>query len=275
MSEQARISIVTDEISRDLTEVRTFLDEHDLSTVELRCVGEGRVPDVERDDYETLRMWSWNGERSVLALSPGLFKCNISDDETIDRHLSVLMPWSVQMAVELGAKFIIAFTFDNPEELPLDGKPVEILGRAAQACDEAGIPLLIENEPGQFACSALEVKALLDAVNHENLFVNWDASNGNQYGEDDLREGLTAIFPRVRHVHVKNGHLDLGQLFARCCLLKDGAIDWVAHLRLLKTLGYDGHFGIETHFEPLAENSAIMLAQLREMLAETGFAGDA
>jgi len=263
-----RISIVTDEISRDLSEVRTFLREHRLSAIELRCVGEGRVPDIERADYETLRSWSWGGERSVMAISPGLFKCDIADDEQIDRHLSVLVPWSVQMAVELGAKFIIAFTFDNPDGLPIDGKPVEIIGRAAEACHEAGIPLLLENDPGQFACSALDMKALLDAVDHENLFVNWDPTNGNAFTEDELREGLTAIFPRVRHVHVKNGRLEPGEIFARCCSLRDGAIDWPAHLGLLKELGYEGNFGIETHYEPVAENSAIVLAELREMLAE-------
>jgi sugar phosphate isomerase/epimerase len=270
-----RISIVTDEISRDLSEVDAFLRAHRLPTVELRCVGEGRVPDIARDDYEVLRMWAWSGERSVLSLSPGLFKCAVSDDDEIDRHLSVLVPWSVQMAIELGAKFIIAFTFDNPGGAPLDGKPVDLIGRAAEACAEGGIPLLLENEPGQFGCSAHEMKALVDAVGHENLFVNWDPTNGNAFAEEELRDGLTALFPHVRHVHVKNGRLEPGEIFARCGPIDDGAIDWPAHLRLLSELGYEGHFGIETHFEPVAENSAAMIARLREMLADAGLAGDA
>ncbi len=266
-----RISIVTDEISLDLNEVRSFLRDHRLPAIELRCVGEKRVPDIERDDYEIIRMMSWNREAKIVAVSPGLFKCSLDDEEEVRRHIEVLVPWSAQMAVELGADHIVAFTFDNPKSEQIDGRLVDLIGQAAEACAEADVPLLLENEPGQFGGRPGEMLAVLDAVDHENLFVNWDPTNGNEFGEDELRAGLTALFPRVRHVHVKNGVLDDGEIFARCGPLREGAIDWPTHLRLLKELGYRGYLGIETHYQPVREGSETVLGELREMTSEIGF----
>ena len=75
------------------------------------------------------------------------------------------------------------------------------------------------------------------------------------------------MFDRVRHVHVKNGVLGPGERFARCGPLADGDIDWPAHLGHLIDLGYDGYLGIETHYEPCLDGSAVVLKELREMLA--------
>jgi len=266
-----RICIVTDEISRDLRVVKRFLTEHRLTAIELRCVGEKRVPDIERDDYETLRMWTWNREVKLVGVSPGLFKCSLDDAEEVGRHIEALLPWSIQMAIELGADHLVAFTFDNPKGEPIDGRLVDLLGQAAESCAEADVPLLLENEPGQYGGRPGEMRALLDAVDHENLFVNWDPTNGNEFGEEELRAGLTALFPRVRHVHVKNGVLADGEIFAKCGPLRDGAIDWPSHLRHLKDLGYRGYLGIETHFEPVLEGSETVLRELREMAEQVGF----
>jgi sugar phosphate isomerase/epimerase len=262
-----RISIVTDEISQDLAEVRAFLDEHDLRAVELRCISGRRVPDVSPGDRDLLRGWVRDGDVQVLAVSPGTFKCDVDDRAETRRQLAESLPRAIDVARELEAGFLVTFGFENPSSRPPPDHALEALRTAATACADANLPLLVENEPGFLAASAEETKRLLDLAAHPNLHANWDPLNGNVFDAAGLEAGLRALFPLVRHVHVKNGHLRPGELLARCCRLRDGAIDWPAHLALLDELGYDGHLGVETHFEPVREGSAIVLAELREMLA--------
>lgn len=266
-----KISIVTDEISQDLEECRTFLDDHDLHAVELRCIGNRRVPDVSDTDRRTLKAWARNRDPIILAVSPGLFKCRLEDRDEIRRHLEEVLPRSIDLAADLEARFLVTFAFENPDALPADSVAVDALQAAAEACARAGLPLLLENEPGFLACSGGEIRDLLETVGHPNLHVNWDPLNSNELDEARLSKGLEAIHDRVRHVHVKNGRLRPGRLLAECCSLRDGEIDWVAHLRRLKALGYDGYLGVETHYLPFKENSVVVLAQLREMLVEADF----
>lgn len=260
-----RISIVTDEISRDLAEVRSFLDAHDLHAVELRCVGDGRVPDLSAADLATLGTWARDADPRVLSVSPGVFKCGHRDRAAIDRDLEDVLPRALDLAGRLDARYLVAFSFETLGE-PLDPHALEALRVAAAWCEEAGFPLLVENEPGYGAQTGADLARLLEDAGSANLFVNWDPLNSNELDAAGLTAGLDAIFSRVRHVHVKNGVLRPGERFARCGPLADGDIDWPAHLRRLLSLGYAGYLGVETHFEPFREGSEIVLRELRETL---------
>ena len=265
------ISIVTDEISQDLGVCREFLDTHDLHAVELRCVGGQRVPDLAPADRAELVRWARHGDPQVLSVSPGLFKCDRDDRETARHHLDDVLPRSLDLARDLGARFLVAFTFENPTGRPLDEAATGMFRAAVDQCRAAGLGLLIENEPGYLASTPDQILALVHAVDRPDLAVNWDPLNSNVFETEALNVGLERIFPHVRHVHVKNGQLAPGELLARCCPLRDGAIDWAAHLAKLRALGYEGHLGVETHFEPYAENSVIVLGELRALARAAGF----
>ncbi len=263
---EEKISIVTDEISQDLTVCREFLDAHDLAAIELRCVGGRRVPDLSRDDRATLRDWASDRNPAVLSVSPGLFKCDLDDRETATRHVAEILPRAIDLALDLDARFLVAFTFESLDGRPATPFALEYLAVAADACAAAGLPLLIENEPGFLASTGAEVKALLEAVGHGNLFVNWDPANAGDLGTAALADGLKAIFPYVKHVHVKNGVCRPGERFPKYGPLSAGDIDWPAHIALLAELGYEGYFGIETHHEPLFESSRSVLKELETMI---------
>ena len=266
-----RLSIVTDEISQDLGEVREFLDEHRVGAVELRTISGRRVPVVTREDFDTLRAWARDRETEVLAVSPGLFKCRHDDHDELDRHLNDVLPRSIDLALDLGAELLISFTCEMSGEY-VDPHAVSALMSAADACGAAELLLLVENEPGHWACTGRDLADMVRAAKSiRDLHVNWDPTNGNQFSEPELSDALRLVFPHVRHVHVKNGRLAPGERFARCGPLREGEIDWTAHLRLLKELGYEGYLGVETHFEPFREGSEIVLRELREMCEEVGF----
>ena len=268
-----KISIVTDEISQELTECEEFLGVQDLHAVELRCVGGRRVPDLAASDRERLIQWSRRGDPVLVAISPGLFKCQVDDHAETGRHLGEVLPRTLDLALELGVENLISFTFDaaGREAAGLPSAALEAFQAAAEACTEAGIALLLENEPGYLATTGAQTMQLIEAVGHANLFVNWDPTNGNEFGTEQLAEATRRIVPRLRNVHVKNGVLSAGELFARCGPLREGEIDWTAHLSQLLEIGYDGYFALETHFLPCREGSAQILGELREMLAEAGY----
>ncbi|MFH0945024.1 MAG: sugar phosphate isomerase/epimerase family protein [Planctomycetota bacterium] len=266
-----KISIVTDEISRDLADCETFLEEHGLHAVELRCISGKRVPEVEPRDRERLLDWSRRGDPVIVAVSPGLFKCRVDDHAEIKRHLEEVLPDTLDLALELNAENLISFTLQASREGGFPKHALEALNRAAEACAEANISLLLENEPGYLGETAAGTVELIRRVGHQNLFLNWDPTNGNEFKTPALDVAAGVIAPYLRNVHVKNGILAPGEIFARCCSLKAGAIDWTAHLESLKALGYEGYFALETHYLPAREGSVEILGELRQMLAEVSY----
>ncbi|MFV1957854.1 MAG: sugar phosphate isomerase/epimerase family protein [Planctomycetota bacterium] len=268
-----RISIVTDEISTDLAVCRDFLDRHGVGAVELRCVGEGRAPDLAPADRRTLRAWARAAAPAIIGVSPGLFQCAPDDRKTIRDHLRERLPRALDLARDISARFVVAFSFEPGAPDPSTAFPSAALDALAAAADEAaaaGLPLLVENEPGFLACTGEETAALLEAVGHESLFANWDPANAGDLGREALARGLRALAPRLAHVHVKNGRTRPGRRFPVYGPLGAGDIDWPAHLALLDALGYTGYLGVETHHEPRLEASAIVLAELRALRVGTG-----
>jgi sugar phosphate isomerase/epimerase len=243
------------------------LRHHRLDTIELRMVRGQRVPVLDPGDRDTLQRWVRDEGIRVRCVSPGLFKGELADSTRTQRELSDTLPRSLELANALQAPFVIAFGFENPTPEPLTPRVADTLRQASEACERHDATLLLENEPGFFAQTAEDLLAIVRAVDHPAFGLNWDPLNSNHFAPRELEVGLRAVFPWVRHVHVKNGKLEPGQRFPRYGPLSAGDLDWPAHLRTLQQLDYQGCLGIETHFEPLAENSARLVSELRTHLA--------
>lgn len=276
MTACARLSIVTDEISQDLCAVRTFLRQHRIGAVELRGVSGQRVPQLSAQDQQLLNALVHHDGVRVIGLSPGIFKGRVDDRARAQRELAESLPRTIDQAQALGADFVIAFSLETRDPSRAARDPgderfaVECLWTAAERCAAGGKKLLIENEPGFLARTGADLRRLLDALSHPAAHANWDPCNSNQFEPDQLAAAVQVLGADLHHVHVKNGVLASGERFARCGPLGDGAIDWGVHLEQLFAAGYRGHLGIETHFEPLAEASARVVAELRELLAARG-----
>ena len=53
-----------------------------------------------------------------------------------------------------------------------------------------------------------------------------------------------------------------------------GAAETLGRLGAVNAIGYNGYFGIETHYEPLYESSATLLSEFRSLLAECDYYGE-
>lgn len=280
-------AIVTDELSADPETAFELGLEWGVEHFELRGVHDGRVPrlapHVRRRLVRAVRDF---GVR-VTALSPGLFKCPFPDAEparsnlgwmdrgfqedwqrmraTLDDHLRMLLPQSIELAAEVGAPFLIAFGFSRA------GRPggeapagvVEALAQAAERVRAAGLELLVETEEGFWPDTGVRSAALLERIGAGAPGINWDPANALIEGEAAWPDGYAAVRPHVRNVHFKDARRYPD---GRWELLAEGDVDWAGQIAALKANGYRGAIAVEPHLSPSVAQTRAALARLRALI---------
>ncbi len=130
-----KISLVTDEVSADLETAIELGLEWGVDAFELRGIGDQRVPHF--SDYQKQRVLELREAYGIhfAAISPGLFKIpyppkkrqqfslQVIDAPYYDRwqaarrlldyHIQELLPASIEYAQQVGARQIIAFSFER------------------------------------------------------------------------------------------------------------------------------------------------------------------
>ncbi len=115
----------------------------------------------------------------------------------------------------------------------------------------------------------------LDAVDRENLWVNFDPANMILYGCGEPIEALQAIRARVRSVHCKDAKWSdqPGKTWGEETPLGQGDVDFEAFFRTLKNIHYSGPLTIERELseepERQKEEIAGALHLIREWTAKT------
>jgi len=139
-----------------------------------------------------------------------------------------------------------------------------VIGRAAERVSADGLRLAIENEDGFWPDTGVRTAAVVRAIGHPALGVNWDPGNAFFAGEEPYPVGYAAVRGLVQHVHFKDAHRDLlGQ--PQCVI--EGQIDWDGQIRALFDDGYAGYISIETHVRPKVAAAHVELERLRGMIA--------
>jgi sugar phosphate isomerase/epimerase len=281
-----RVSIVTDEISADPETAMELAREWGIDAVELRGFGSERVPNFSPFQKQRLRELLQTYNMQLIAISPGLFKCVYREERahfplrTFDealyatwdaeqaecrRHLEELLPQSIAYAREMGVSRIVTFGFARGGA-PAGEAPVgliALLREAAEMTGAAGMQLLIEVEAGFWADTGARTAAIVAAVGHPALGVNWDPGNAFEAGDRPFPDGYEAVRPYVRHVHFK----DIRYLEGAYRYAVDGEIDWPAQIAALGADGYDGYISVETHMEPKVAAARDMVQRLQRLLA--------
>ena len=108
---EEKISIITDEISQDPDVVAEFLESQDINAVEIRTMAGARVPNIETGVWKDFKMHARNAGWKILALSPGTFKGDYTDEEKIGHEINVIFPDIIGQAIMVGAEFVITFGF--------------------------------------------------------------------------------------------------------------------------------------------------------------------
>lgn len=280
-----QISIVTDEISSDIDTALEVIAWWGVHTCEIRSVGFERFPEVSRYWQRRIPVLLKEHGVTVGALSPGLFSHDWpsetapiyskrmdftrvmktdEDERTLDHHVNVLLPSTIEWGKRFGASTIICFSWgrgDHTLESTATDEMIQVLRHAAGKVGEAGMQLVMEvSEPSERPAD------IARRVNHPAFGINWDPANAYDGGEDVCYpDGFEQVRPWIRHVHFKDARtLENGK---RAWLL-DGVIDWRGALTTLKEDGFDGLLTVETHFRPKVKGTYALLQRLRSLLEE-------
>jgi sugar phosphate isomerase/epimerase len=280
-------AIVTDELSGDPATAFELGLEWGVSHFELRGVFDARVPRLSPHLRRRLVRAVREFGVTVTALSSGLFKCPFPDDEpassnlgwmdrghfeawdecraTVDDHLTRLLPESIELAQELGARSLIAFGFSRGGRPggPAPSGVAEALAQAAEIAAGAGLTLLVETEEGFWADTGARSAALIERVSHPSLAINWDPANALIEGDVPFPDGYAAVRGHVRNVHFKDARRYADGSWE---LLAEGDVDWRGQIAALKSDGYSGPVAVEPHLAPSVASTHRALERLRALI---------
>ncbi len=282
-----KISLVTDEVSADLETAIELGLEWGVDAFELRGIGGQRVPHF--SDYQKQRVLELREAYGIhiAAISPGLFKIPYPPKKRqqfplqvidasyydqwqaarrlLDYHIQELLPASIEYAKQVGARQIIAFSFERdnqPPGLPPD-EILEIFQMAAQQVAQAGLQLAIEVENNFWADTGERTAAIMRAVGEASLGVNWDPGNAFEAGDMPFPNGYQAIRQYVQHVHFKDA---VRRLDGSVCYAIQGDIDWAGQIRALVEDGYQGFVSVEPHLQPKIAAARALTARLKQLV---------
>jgi sugar phosphate isomerase/epimerase len=147
----------------------------------------------------------------------------------------------------------------------------DLVGICRKVCDHCGSnEQHFHLETGQESADTLF--GFIDAVERDNLAVNFDPANMILYGSGEPLEALDKIGTYVRSVHCKDASRTRkeGQPWYEDAPLGDGDVNIEAFLRKLHGVGYEGALTIEREYSPDQagdiEASLRLLEQLRSKI---------
>lgn len=260
------LGIVSDELCPDFREATALGMSWGITRYEIRCVKSGRVPAVDRAEWEDILACMREHSLSITALSPGIFKHPLSKKEELIRELEETLPRTISLARECGCSLIIIFGVQRERnEPPQHYRDVlDILRRAALVAQKEEVRLAIENEPGFWCDTGTNTARAIHDVNVPSLGANWDPCNAYGTIEIPYPDGYRAIRPWIFNVHVKD--TKRGALI-ECVPVGKGVIDWKGQIEALQRDKIVGHITIETHSLPLIEKSKENVETLHRLLS--------
>lgn len=261
------LGIVSDEISPDFpTAVRHALG-WGIRKFELRVLNTGRVPRVDPAEISTIENLVRAHQIQITALSPGMFKSELSKSAELDAEIRETLPATIAMAKRLGAPMIIIFGFHREKGEPASryADAVGWMKKAAAIAEASNIRLAVENEPGFWADTGVNTLRLIQDAGSRFLGANWDPCNAFGTTERPYPEGYEALKKAIVNVHIKD--TEEGSLI-KCVPVGDGAIDWRGQILALMRDRVVSHATIETHCHPLVENSRRNVEVLRKYMQE-------
>jgi sugar phosphate isomerase/epimerase len=249
--DRSRVSAITDEIARDPQGAIAFAQKYGIRWLELRSVPGARkeyflLPEAE------LKQAAAEFREAGLGISflntsmfkywlPGTDPVRASmkkDPARFERRIEEMKRAS-EAAHILGVKKVRVFTFwRTADPSGLTPRIVEHLNEFAEIAVREKIQLLIENEGACNVASAAELAAMVKAVPHKQVGINWDPLNSAHAKEVAFPDGYEMLpAKRIGNVQIKG----------KSILPGPELMDWASIFKRLEKDGYEGQVGLETH----------------------------
>ena len=260
-----KIGIVSDEIILNVEKSLGYCKEWGIDLIEVRCLESGRVPYVSEDEINRLIKLKKEYGIKITAISPGIFKNPITETEKYKEELEKHLPECYKLAEKLETDMIIAFGFKRNDGEPDSNvnRVIDVFGEAVTKSKQYGIRISVENEPGFWCDTGENTAKIIKAVNKDNFGANWDPGNAVGNTEVPYPDGYNFIKDHIINVHVKDTKVSS---LIECFVVGEGVIDWEGQMKSLLKDKPVNHVTIETHRQPLIENSKRNVDIIRSMI---------
>jgi len=249
-----KLSIVSDELSRDFQTAVEIGYEWGLVNYEIREVWLERIPNLSQKGLDIIKEVIKRYKISITALSPGVFKTDLNSEE-IKTHKFRLKE-AFKLAVEFNTNRVIIFGVKrDPWDKEKDYQHViDIIGEAAESAERQGFTLMLENEAGYWADTGENTAKIVRDIGSKYLKINWDPANAFSAGEEPYPAGYRFVKAYIMNMHVKRAFKDIGGK-TKYLTEGKGTIDWQGQIKALSEDNYSDYIAIETHLEPKIKES--------------------
>ncbi|MCX6628015.1 MAG: sugar phosphate isomerase/epimerase [Candidatus Solibacter sp.] len=258
-----KLGIVSDEIARDFAAALRVGVPLGLRRYEIRNLAAGRAPMCGAAAMLEVERLARDEGVEITALSPGLFK-NTCDAATFRREMNEVYPRAVEWAHRWKLPGLIVFGFHKPgateataPQFSSANPPDQVaawLGEAGERAHAEGLTLMIEPEPICWCDSGRATAALIARAGSAALKINYDPGNVAWLENRDPLDEFAVVAPWIANVHIKDlCPLTRGAGFPEWVPAGEGMIDYAAHFRALRGIGYDGPISLEPHMDFSAE----------------------
>ena len=249
-----KLSIVSDELSRDFQTAVEIGYEWGLVNYEIRELWLDRIPHLSKKAINIVKEVIKRYKINITALSPGVFKTDLNSEQ-IKIH-KLRLKETFKLAVEFNTNRVIIFGVKrDPHDKEKDYQHViEIIGEAAESAKREGFTLMLENEAGYWADTGENTARIVRDIDSKYLRINWDPANAFSAGEEPYPTGYRSVTAYIMNMHVKRAFKDM---WGETRYLTEGkeTIDWQGQIKALYEDNYSGYIAIETHLEPKIKES--------------------
>ncbi len=278
---RSRVSFITDEVA--LTEAAgfAFARQYSLNWIELRAVpGTDRLyAELTPSDLKQFRRQAEDAGVGVSFLNTWILKWTLPGTQPRMRHRFSEAEWAKRLETDasrlerrlehlkrameaahaLGVETIRIFTFwrtDDP--LPLYPRIAEIIRAMAELAEQERLRLLIENESACNVATSEELQRMLAMLPDSTVGINWDPHNSLPFEPEPFPAGYRKLpVVCIGNVQIKGESL----------LIPGQRLDWRGIVDALLADGYQGKFGLETHFGQGAQRVEHAHSSMKAILA--------
>lgn len=261
------IGIITDEVIRDISQAFAICADWDIFHFELREGEKARFPGFTAAEIARVDEAVQSGA-IITAVSPGIFKGNIEDEHRWQKEAEQIVPRAIELARRFDCNVMIAFGFEDCDNSASNRvKVLRALETIGELAAGASMQVAIENEPGYWIDRPDETVALLRELGHPAVKLNWDPANLHWGGQEPTRAALETLLPHIINLHIKDYTPEDEDVPWQP--LGKGIVPWEKLLPSILELTTLAHGTVETHCEPLIENSDYSVQTLRTLLLQS------
>lgn len=244
-----KLGVITDEVSQDINTAADFAVKYGLKCLEIRSVNDKFLFDMTDEDFDEVKKVADSRNLEIIALSSAVFKCDIKDEETINKHIAAFEKLA-GYAQRLGCKFIRVFDF---WECGADlNTRAEYFKPIIEICKRYNIICAVEYDPAVHSCNPGKLSQLIGAINSPYVRPLFDPGNALFVDENAVPypDDYNILKDTLCHIHIKDADIINGKIDA--VKVGTGRVDYKGLFAQLIKSDYNGAVMLETHYRKAA-----------------------